>query len=68
MAEATPGPGEHDLRRVWWCYCSNDHLDDGTVREYEASGAVDVTVVYGGVTQPVIHTSVRIKEFTKIHE
>jgi len=36
--------------------------------ETASTVTVDVTVVYSGVTQPVIHTSVRIKEFTKIHE
>ena len=33
-----------------------------------STSGVDVTIVYGGVTQPVVHKEVRIKRFTKIRE
>lgn len=44
-----PGQGTHPVRLILDLETT---YDDGAVREYEASGAVDVTVVYSAVSVP----------------
>jgi len=64
---AVPEPVTVQLRRTDIA-CVAMGIIQVPASETASTVTVDVTVVYSGVTQPVIHTSVRIKEFTKIHE
>ena len=67
VANLTSGPVTVQLRRTDIA-CVAMGIIQVPASETASTVTVDVTVVYSGVTQPVIHTSVRIKEFTKIHE